>query len=208
MKRTLLTLLFAFFLFKSFSQTTQPLDTYLKFSGGRVAFGTSDYFGYSLAFDLSKSIVRKPAWGLDKLLLGGELIFENGAKNPIIQHATIEQYLSKTFYQTSNVTLWTKASYYPLKKVVKGFNIQLGPTVGYSYRSREAAINISVDASGNATRQSYLAFDNSFTVGYRISTGIEFDITKKIQTGIRLDWSNNNKGEINTLMGLKAGVRL
>src|SRR5436190_1351424 len=86
--------------------------------------------------------------------------------------------LFQSFSQVSNAVLWTKASYYPLKKIVRGFNIQLGPSVGYSYRSKEAAGNVTIDASGNATRQSYLSFDNGFTVGYRISTGIEFDITK------------------------------
>src|SRR5436853_99474 len=107
------------------------------------------------------------------------MIFENGVQNPIIQNPTLEEYTSKIFYHISNAILWTKASYYPFKKIVRGFNIQLGPTVGYSYRSKESMVSLIVDASGNSIRQSYLSFDNGFTVGYRISTSIEFEITKR-----------------------------
>ena len=207
MKKNILLLFFVLCTIQSFSQTTSKNNTYLKISGGRVSFGTGDLLGYSFAFEASRNIVQKPTWGLAKLLIGGEMIFENGVKNPTIQTAPYEQYVDKSFYHTSNTVLWAKASYYPFKEIVKGFNIQLGPTAGYSYRSKEAEAVLVSDASGTV-RQSYLAFDNGFTLGYRISTGIEFDITKKLQTGFRLDFSNNNKGEINTLAGIKIGVAL
>jgi hypothetical protein len=207
MRKNTLILFFILCTIQSFSQTTSKNNTYLKISGGRVAFGTGDFLGYSFAFEASRNIVQKPTWGLAKLLIGGEMIFENGVKNPIVQMPPYEIYLSKWFYHTSNTVLWAKASYYPFKKIVKGFNIQFGPTAGYSYRSTEARIEFESGATGTV-RQSNLAFDNGFTMGYRISTGIEFDITKKLQTGFRLDFSNNNKGEINTLAGLKLGVAL
>ena len=211
MKQNILTFFFVIFLFTSFGQIThfnqfQHRSTYLKFSGGRVAFGTGDYFGYSFGFEASKNIITEPVWGLAKFLVGGEMIFENGAENPVIENPTIEEFYSKTFYHTSNTILWPKVSYYPLKKIVKGFNIQLGPTVGYSNRSQEVRADLMADASGASIRQSYLSFHNGFTIGYRISTGIEVGITKKFQAGFRLDFSNNNKGEINTLIGLKAGI--
>lgn len=206
MKKNLLLFIFSFFFFQSFSQTIQSKNTYLKFSGGRVAFGTGDYFGYLISFDASKNIITKSKWGLSKLLLGGEMIFENGVENPPGESGTFEENKYSTFYHTSNAVLWPKVSYYPLKKILSGFNIQLGPTVGYSYRSREASAEITVDNSGSVTRASYLAFDNGVTVGYRISTGIEFGIAKKILTGFRLDWCNNTDGEINTLLGLKVGI--
>ena len=208
MKKIILTFFFASILIQSFSQTVQTKNTYLKLSGGRVSFGTGDFLGYSLAFDISRNVINKSRWGLDKLLLGGEFIFENGVKNPIIQNPTFEEFISKTFRHTSNAIFWTKASYYPFKKIVKGFNIQVGPTFGYSYRSTESQARRIVDASGNSVRQSILLFDNGFIVGYRISTGIEFDITRKFQAGIRLDFSNNNEAEINTLAGLKIGIKL
>jgi hypothetical protein len=208
MKQKLLTILLALISLQSFSQTPNSKNTYLKFSGGRVSFGTGDFLGYSFAFDVSKNVVKKSNWGLDKLLIGGEFIFENGVKNPVIQNPTFDEFISKTFRHTSNAIVWTKASYYPFKKIVKGFNIQVGPTFGYSYRSTESQARRVVDALGNSVRQSILSFDNGFIVGYRISTGVEFDITKKLQAGFRLDFSNNNQAEINTLAGLKIGFRL
>ena len=208
MKLNLLTIFFALLSFQSFSQTANSKNTYLKLSGGRVSFGTGDFLGYSFAFDASKNVIKKSNWGLAKLLLGGEFIFENGVKNPVIQNPTFEEFIGKTFQHTSNAIVWTKASYYPLKKIVKGFNIQVGPTFGYSYRSTESQARRVVNASGNSVRQSILLFDNGFIVGYRISTGIEFDITKKFLAGFRLDFSNNNQAEINTLAGLKVGYKL
>ncbi len=144
--------------------------------------------------------------GANKLLVGGEMIFENGVENPPGENGTFEGNMFSTFYHTSNAVLWPKFSYYPLKKILSGFNIQLGPTIGYSYRSREARAEITVDNSGSVTRASYFSFDNSFTIGYRISTGIEFEVAKKILAGFRLDWCNNTDGEINTLLGLKVGI--
>ena len=208
MKYYFLTILFALLSFQSFGQTKNIRNTYFKFSTGRVSFGTGDFFGYSFAFDVSKNVIKKSNLGLAKLLIGGEFIFENGVKNPIIQNPTPDEFLGKTFRHTSNAIIWTKASYYPFKKFVKGFNIQVGPTFEYSNRSTESQSRLVVDPLGNSVRQSILSLDGGFILGYRISTGIEFDVTEKIITGFRLDFSNNKKGEINTLAGLKFGYKL
>lgn len=206
MKTTILTAIAIFTCFSILAQTTQLRNIYFKLSAGNVSFGTGDYMGYSVSMEISKDLVKKPVWGLNKFLLGGELIFENGVKNPVIQNPSFSDMI-QTFHQTSNLLLWTKAAYYPLKSFLPGFNIQLGPTIGYSQRSTEAQRRTSVDVLGNSVRQSTLAFDNGFVVGYRISTGIEFDLSKKWLTGFRLDFSNNNKAEINTHAGLKLGYR-
>ncbi len=206
MKTTILTAIAISCCFTIFAQTTQQRNTYFKLSAGNVSFGTGDYMGYSVSMELSKDLVKKPVWGLNKFLLGGELVFENGVKNPVIQNPSFSDMI-QTFHQTSNILLWTKAAYYPLKSFLPGFNIQLGPTIGYSQRSSDPQRRTSVDILGNSVRQSILAFDNGFVVGYRISTGIEFDLSKKWLTGFRLDFSNNNKAEINTHAGLKLGYR-
>lgn len=181
---------------------------YLKLSCGRVSFGTGDFLGYSLSFDVSKNIIKKSSFALNKLLFGGELFFENGVKNPVVQNPTTEQFFSNTFGHVSSSILWAKVSYYPFNKIISGFNIQAGPIMGYSYRSTESRASRVVDASGQSTRLSTLSFDNGFTYGYRISTGFEFNISKKFLFGFRLDWANNTKGEINTLAGIKAGIKL
>lgn len=206
MKRIFLSLFFCTALITSFSQT-KPLTVELKLSAGRVSFGTGDFLGYSLSFDASKNIVKKPSFGLSKLLLGGELIFENGVKNPVVLNPTPDEFL-QSFHHVSSTILWTKVSYYPFNKIINGFNIQVGPTVGYSSRSSESGAKLVVDALGQSRRQSTLAYDNGFIVGYRISTGFEIYITKKMLVGVRVDFSNNNEAEINTLAGLKVGIKI
>ena len=206
MKKSILVILLTLICLNSFCQVSKPKDKFLKLSGGQVSFGTGDILGYSFSFELSKNILKKPLIGINKLLIGGEIIFENGIKNPVIQNPTVVEFFNKTFYHTSSTILWTNASYYPFKKFVHGFNIQIGPTIGYSYRSRENQASRIVDALGNTIRQSTLTFDNGFVIGYRISTGFEFKVYKNIQSGFRLDFSNNNKAEINTLAGLKLGM--
>ena len=208
MKKSILTFFLASTLVLSFSQTVQTKNTYFKLSGGRVVFGTGDFLGYSIAIDISKNVIKKSRWGLDKLLLGGEFLFENGVKNPVVDNPTTDDFFAATFQHVSSTILWAKASYYPIKKIVKGFNIQVGPTFGYSYRSAEKQASRVVYSPTVSFRQSTLTFDNGFWVGYRISTGIEFDIAKKFLAGFRLDFSNNNVGEINTLAGLKVGIKI
>ena len=202
MKRIIITAILISLFTPIFSQTNASKNYYLKLSVGQVSFGSGDFSGYSFSFEASKNIVKRSTFALDKLLLGGELIFENGVKNP-----KVDDFL-KSFHHVSSSILWAKASYYPLQSILRGFNIQLGPIMGYSYRSSEGYVKRSVDALGHVTRTSTLIFNNGFTYGYRISTGIEFNISKKLLTGFRLDFSNNNEGEINTLAGIKLGVKL
>ena len=157
---------------------------------------------------LIAAIKAELSFALNKLLAGAELIFENGVKNPVIQNPSIENFVSTTFHHVSSTILWAKASYYPFNKIVSGFNIQIGPTIGHSFRSSEERASRIVDPTGQSSRSSTLVFNNGFTYGYRISTGIEFNITKKVLAGFRLDFSNNNEAEINTLIGLKAGLKM
>jgi len=208
MRKNILILLFALFTFPSFSQSPKLPGSFLRLSGGSVSFGTGDFMGYSFGVGLLKNVIRQPRTGLDKLLVGGELIFESGVKNPVIQNPTQEEFFAKTFRHTSSTLLWAKAGYYPFKKIVKGFNIQAGPVIGYSSRSTEQRASRVVDILGNSVRQSTLTFNNGFVFGYRISTGIEFDLSRRLHAGFRLDFSNNNEAEINTLAGLSVGIIL
>lgn len=208
MRINLLILLFTFFIFPCFSQSTKQSNTFLRLSGGSVSFGTGDFMGYSFGVGLLKNVIRQPRPGLDKLLVGGEFLFENGVKNPVIQNPTQEEFFAKTFRHTTSTLLWAKAGYYPFRKIVKGFNIQAGPVIGYSSRSTEERASRVVDIFGNSVRQSTLTFNNGFVFGYRISTGMEFDLSHRLQVGVRLDFSNNNEAEINTLAGVSLGIKL
>ena len=159
----------------SLSQDNVPKNVYLKLSGGRVNFGSGDISGYSLAFDFSKDLVKKSGFGLHKFLVGGELIFENGVRSVVVDNPTLSEFFS-SYHQVSNTLLWAKASYHPFKKIFAGFNIQLGPTIGYSQRSGEESALRSVDILGQATRWSRLYFDNGLTYGYRILTGMSLKL--------------------------------
>lgn len=203
-------LLLAFFTLTGnliFSQSNSNKDVYLKLSGGHVSFGSGDFLGYSISIEASKNIIKKPSFPLDRLLLGGELFFENGVNNPVVNNPAPAQFFT-SFQHASSTILWAKASYYPFRKIIPGFNIQIGPTVGYSYRSMEESVALTADVFGRYTRHSKLYFDNGFTYGYRISSGIEFMISKRLLTGLRMDFSNNNEAEINTMVGIKMGVKL
>lgn len=172
-----------------------------------MAFGTGDFFGYSVLIDASKNVLKRSSFALDKLLVGGELIFENGAQDPIVHNPTIDEFFFTTFYQVSSTILWPKISYYPFGKILNGFNIQVGPTLGYTYFSTEERSSVTV-VGGEGTRYTNLSYQNGVRYGYRVSAGLEFNVSKKVLTGVRFDWSNNNEGEINTLLGLKVGLNL
>lgn len=77
MKRIIITTIFISLFAPIFSQTKANKNYYLKLSGGQVSFGSGDFLGYSFSFEASKNIVKRSTFALDKLLLGGELIFES-----------------------------------------------------------------------------------------------------------------------------------
>jgi hypothetical protein len=182
-------------------------DWYFKLSGGSVAFGTGVFEdGYGIGIDVSKNLVKIPKPGMGKLLVGGELLFEQGANSPKTGFITDEDFPQTSFSQVSASTLWPKVSYHPFHKTLIGFNIQVGPTVGYTYSSWEGSAEY-ITIPGGYYRSGTVTYDHGFRVGYRISSGYEFAIGKQWMAGARVDFSNTNKGEINTLVGLKTGVR-
>lgn len=187
----------------------RPKENWLKLSGGHVSLGTGDLLGYSVAVEFSHNTVKNPAWGKDKLLLGGEFIFESSVINPAMRAESVGGIATislNSFAQVASSLLWAKASYYPIHRILNGFHISLGPTMGYSDRTFTELSTISIDVLGNITRRVTLLYDNGFTIGYRVSTGIEFPVAKKYMAGFRLDWSNNQLGEIKTLAGLRLGI--
>ena len=191
-----------------YSQENPIKNRYLNVSGGRILFGTGDIPGFGIGVELTKNIAKESRPGLSRLLVGGELIFENGTRNPVITNPSQNELFFDSFYHTSTTSLWPKLSYYPFSKFLKGLHIQAGPTLGYSFRSKEARVSVDdIPTFGEYSRQSVLSFDNGFVIGYRLSTGYEFDLIKNITTGIRFDFSNNNDGDINTLLGIKIGFK-
>ncbi len=207
MNRFLLTAIISCISFASLCQVNSGKEVYLKLSGGHVSFGSGDFLGYSILMEVSKNLIKNPSPGINKLLLGGELIFENGVNNPVVHNPTLSQFFT-TFYHVSSSNLWAKLSYHPFGKIAGAFNVQVGPTIGYSKRSMESGAMRTVDIMGRATRYSVLSYDNGVTYGYRISTGLEFALSRSLLAGLRIDFANNNEGEINTMLGARFGLRL
>lgn len=144
---------------------------------------------------------------MGKLLLGGELLFEQAASSPKMGEITNDDFPQTGFSQVSAATIWPKVSYHPFRKTLIGFNIQAGPTVGYTFSSHENTASYISLPGGGYFRSGTIAYNHGFRIGYRISSGYEFAIGKLWMAGARVDFSNTQKGEINTLLGLKTGVR-
>jgi hypothetical protein len=174
-------------------------ETYVKVSTGRVFF--SEFKGYAVSADLSKNLLKLPITAVNKLLVGGELLHEQGRQVP-------EDNYQQTI-KFSSTQLWAKVAYYPFDGFFKGFNIQVGPSLGYAYRS-----TITPQHKYNPQTQQYSTIyitssHNRQMIGYRVSWGMEFKINSRFLTGFRMDFADSeDNGEISTLLGLKFGMRL
>lgn len=185
----------AFFLLLFYSTGNAQLNlkpSLIKFSAGRVAFGTGDVMGYSFSSELSKNINKNFNIGL-------EATIENGKRQPDLDDKFT------AFNQVSNIALTPKLSYYPFNKIVKGFHVGVGPTVGYQCKTEESQWTILSDSNGAFLRRSILEYANDFFIGYRISLNYDFTFVKGFLFGLRTDFSNYNNGDINTLLAVKAG---
>lgn len=168
-------------------------NRYTKFTVGRVAFGTGDIFGYSFSTELSKDLNKH-------INIGAEATIENGKVQPTFLN------VFRTFNQVSNIAITPKLNYYPFKKI--GFNVGIGPTIGYQINSKESQYTILYDVNGNPYwRRSILQYNNNLFVGYRVSLNYDVFFKKGFVLGVRSDFSNYNNGDINNLLALKAGFR-
>jgi hypothetical protein len=209
MKR--IALLFTVFIFitkHSVSQKNQVKNNSFKISGGKAFFGTGDIIGYAVQTEFSHNIIKTSRKLLNQLQIGSEFLFESGNITPKIDNPTAQEFYSETFYHTSNAVLTFKISYFPLGGcIIRGFNVAIGPSIGYSHQSRERQATGEPLPGGGAIRRSILEFNNDFLLGYKVSTGYEFYFAKKWMTGLRIDFSGYANGDINTFAGLKAGFR-
>jgi hypothetical protein len=206
MRKTLLLTSLLLSFFSSFCQSTATKPYYLKLSGGRVAFGTGDLLGPAIGIEAAKDVLKHPGKGVNRLLLGTEVLFETGVRNVVAINPTWEEFLS-SFGHTTNLLLYPKLTYYPFGGFARGFNVGIGPSLGYSFQSGESQSLGRPTPNGDYIRYSVLTNADTWLIGYRISTGFEVGVTKKILSGIRVDFASYSNGDINTLVALKAGVR-
>lgn len=179
----------------------------IKLTAGRILFGTGDVPGYGVNIEYSRRLNanKKP----NKHFFGGiELSFESGSKQPKVINPTLSEFFSKTYHSTTNIVLTPKLIYYPFNKTfAKGINISGGLSIGYTSQNREFQASYRYDSVlQTSVRRSYLEYINKAIFGYRITTGYEWWF-KKILVGARLDFDSYTNGDINTLIGLKTGIR-
>lgn len=174
----------------------QSKQNSIRLNVGRLAFGTGDLFGYSLSTEFDHKVKKH-------VLVGAEIAVENGRFEPRPSN------ILDAFIQVSNISLTPKISYYPFNKVVKGFNIGVGPTIGYQTKTDESSFTIMYDSNGVPyLRRSILRYTKALFVGYRISLNYDFNVWNNFLVGLRTDFSNYNNGDVNTLAALKFGYNL
>ncbi len=179
----------------------------ISLAAGRVSFGTGDFFGYAANIEYAKRLNSLKAL-LKHFSIGFELGFENGDKEPKVINPTPDEFFAKTYHSTTNIVLIPKITYFPFSKTfAKGINVSAGVAVGYSNQNREFQATYIVDpVTQSSVRRSYLEYINKVLFGYRISTGYEWAF-RRILIGSRVDFHSYTNGDINTLIGLKAGYR-
>ena len=190
----------------AFAQTAVQGTYSMKLTGGRILFGTGDVVGFVVGIEASKNILKKQRAGLSRLLVGAEFNFENGVKNPKVNDISIQDFFQRSFYHVSNTVLTAKLTYYPFRKILSGFNIAVGPSLGYSFQSSEGRSSLLLFPNDQYYRSSFLRYNNDWLIGYRISTGYELKLTRKLLTGVRFDFSSYTNGDINTMPALKVGM--
>jgi acetyltransferase-like isoleucine patch superfamily enzyme len=193
--------------FNAFGQAPSGKPYEVALSAGKIFFGTGDFAGYTIQVAGSKQLNKKRHVFLKRILLGTEMSFETGVKNPIIRNPIAEDFIRRTFYHASNTILNFKLSYYPLGGFAKGLHVSVGPNVGYTYSSHEAmATNVRLP-NGSNYRSVMLQYSNAWVVGYKVSPGYDVYFAKKWLASVRIDFENFNNGDINTSYGIKTGVR-
>jgi len=190
------------------AQDSLTRGTWLSLSGGQAAFGSGDVVGYSISIGAATQVNKESRFALNRLLLGGEMFFENGVNLLSTGNVSGQTWIFGSFRHNSNTVLWGKILYYPFQRILPGLHVGLGPTAGYSLRSLEGSSRISRNVLNEPEKFSEIVNENGFTIGYRISTGLDFNVSHRFVLGIRVDFSNNNLAEINTFVGVKTAIVL
>ncbi|MEO6932280.1 MAG: hypothetical protein ABI151_11675, partial [Chitinophagaceae bacterium] len=116
MKSVLVSLLVIFSITQSFGQKEMPRISSISLSGGHMSFGTGDILGYSLSVEGLTQLNKRSSNRANKLLIGGELFFENGARSATTSSPAPGVIEWTTFRHTSGSVLWSKLAYYPLQR--------------------------------------------------------------------------------------------
>ncbi|OJV54255.1 MAG: hypothetical protein BGO31_12960 [Bacteroidetes bacterium 43-16] len=189
------------------AQSQERPKNVVKISGGYVTFGTWDMLGYGISTSYQRSLVKKPRLGLGDFQFGGELFMETGATGQQLVGSSRGD-VDKTYATNTTTSLWVKGSYYPFHKIVPGFYIAVGPTVGYKRQIHSSQLNIVHNPSAQIYRKEILNLEeeSAMYLGYRLSFGYDISIRNFI-IGVKGDFNNNTFGNVNLYVGGLVGVK-
>jgi hypothetical protein len=176
--------------------------------GGRIAFGTGDFFGQSTSVEYLHQLTSDNKI-VNHFKVGIELTFENGNSRPKIINPNYQEFIARTFYNTTNLILTPKVYYFPFTKTfLKGLNICIGFPIGYISKNREFRATYIYDSvTKTSIRRSYLAYTDKFIIGYKVSTGYDLIIFKQLVSGVRVDLCSYSNGDVNTVISGKVGFK-
>lgn len=195
------------FIFLSFLSNAQS-QCYLKISGGSMSFSYPlDIGGYGIYPEYSVVPGKHNSSYWRHFQLSGEFAFEKGSREYIVMILPETDY-KRAVYHISDVSVHARLSYYPIGATfLKGLYVAIGPTAGYYFYSREIKeTNLPVSGGLVLSRLQTNPANNAF-IGYKISVGYEFYF-KRFLLGARLDWGNDQIGNIKTMYGAKIGWKL
>jgi len=179
----------------------------LSLSAGNFIVGHEYITGIWTGIDFSKMLSTKQEKFLQKLTVGGELYFENGADKATIYNPTPEQFVHDRYYHESNTGITAKLTYYPFGGFLKGFHIAAGPLLVYSIRTYEKRAQLIQYSPSLSIRMVELGSDNKLLPGYRLTTGYDIFFAKKWLAGVRIDFLQYHDRDLNGLWAGKVGYR-
>jgi hypothetical protein len=175
----------------------------ISISAGSLAFGTGDFFGYGVNIEYARRLNTYKAF-VKHFSVAGELSFDHGSEQPKVINPSPQEFTNASFYSTTNIVLTAKVIYHPLNKTfAKGLNVSGGLSVGYTDQSFETQASY-VNVGALSLRSSLRGYISRVVVGYRVTAGYDYSITKHILVGMRIDFDNYS-GDINTLLAGKIG---
>jgi len=189
----------------SFAQNKINNNKFISLSVGQTSFGTGDILGPGITIEFSKKLSKRDTYFWRQFLLGAEFKLETGARQPEVINPTVIQ----SFYQTTNLVFSPKGTFFPFPKTfLRGINISVGASVGYTYQTTESQASYTYDSlSHNIIRTSYLEYNNGVLIGYRVTAGYEYFIARHLLLGAKVDFDSYSNGDINTLLAGKIGYR-
>lgn len=165
----------------------------LVLTAGWMHFSTGRVNGYSIG--------TQYAWGLtQRVSMSGEAFAEEAHQQPVLDDA-------HKFYQVSNVGITVRLHYYPFAHFLKGLTLAGGPAFGHQSSTTEARSETRFDLGQPPVRQSVLQYDNNWFAGYRVSLNYNLPIKSRFVFGGRAEFSQYSNGDINTMIGLRGGVK-